>query len=41
MTMVEWWWIPAAFGIALVGGALVMTLLNVGSLARYVKISAM
>ena len=39
--MVEWWWIPASFGIAIVGIAVLMFLFNLGSLFRYLKISSM
>jgi hypothetical protein len=39
--MVQWWWIPAAFGIAIVGIAAVFFLLNLKSFFRYLKISSM
>jgi hypothetical protein len=39
--MVEWWWIPAAFGIAIVGGALLMFIVNIKSFVRYIRISSM
>jgi hypothetical protein len=39
--MVAWWWIPAAFGIAIVGGALLMLIVNIKSLIRYIKIRSM
>jgi hypothetical protein len=39
--MVEWWWIPAAFGIAFAGAVLVFFLLHLRSFIRYLKIKAM
>jgi hypothetical protein len=39
--MVQWWWIPAAFGIAIVGVAAIFFLMNLKSFFRYLKISAM
>jgi hypothetical protein len=39
--MVEWWWIPAAFGIAIVGITVIFFLLNLKSFFRYLKISSM
>jgi hypothetical protein len=39
--MVAWWWIPVSFGIALVGGVLLLFLMNLGSFFRYLKISSM
>lgn len=39
--MVQWWWIPAAFGIAVVGAAAIFFLLNLKSFFRYLKISSM
>jgi hypothetical protein len=39
--MVEWWWIPAAFGIVILGAVAIFFLLNLKSFCRYLKISAM
>jgi hypothetical protein len=39
--MVQWWWIPASFGIVIVGVALIFFLLNLKSFFRYLKISSM
>jgi hypothetical protein len=39
--MVAWWWIPASFGLALVGAAIGFFLMNLGSFFRYLKISSM
>jgi hypothetical protein len=40
LPVVEWRWIPAAFGVAILGGALVMLLANPGSLFRYLRIGS-
>jgi hypothetical protein len=39
--MVKWWWIPASFGIVFAGATVGFLLVNIGSVARYIKISTM
>lgn len=39
--MIRWWWIPASFGLAFIGIALLIFFANLSSFGRYLRISSM